>query len=82
MEVSSTTATVLPIKSTNNDFMRVSLAQPLSAGIGRSIDIDLKEAVKTKINMIKTIQKEPTSVLTYLYPVEVSDTTATVLPIQ
>jgi hypothetical protein len=32
--------------------------------------------------MIKGIQKEPTTVLTYIYPVEVSDTNATVLPIQ
>ena len=31
--------------------------------------------------MIKGIQKEPSTVLNYIYPAEVSDTTATVLPL-
>ena len=58
-EVSDTTATVLPIQSIINDFIRVSLAQPLSAGLGRSIDIDLKDTVKTNTNNIQTVSLEP-----------------------
>jgi hypothetical protein len=69
-------------KQINNDYISVSLAQPLSAGLGRSIQIDFKDAIKSKINLIKTIQKEPTSELTYVYPVEVSSTTVNILPIQ
>ena len=48
----------------------------------KNVFIDLTPSVKSKINMIKAIQKEPTNVLTYIYPVEVSDMTATVLPLQ
>ena len=33
----------------------------------RSIRIDMPVALKTKINLIKGIQKEPTNVLTYIY---------------
>jgi hypothetical protein len=32
----------------SNDYISVSVAQPLSAGLGRSIQIDLKEQIKTK----------------------------------
>ena len=81
VEASETNATVLPIHALSNDYISVSVAQPLSAGLGRSIQIDLKEQIKTKINSMLGIQKEPTNVLNYIYPVEVSDTTATVLPL-
>jgi hypothetical protein len=37
VELSETNATVLPIQAINNDYISVSLAQPLSAGLGRSI---------------------------------------------
>jgi uncharacterized protein (DUF736 family) len=52
-----TYATILPIQAINNDYISVSLAQPLSAGLGRSIQIDLKDAIKTKINLIKDNSK-------------------------
>jgi uncharacterized protein YaaQ len=81
VELSGTNATVLPIQAMSNDYISVSVAQPLSAGLGRSIQIDLKERNKNKINHMLGIQKEPTTVLNYIYPVEVSDTTATVLPL-
>jgi hypothetical protein len=51
-------------KQINNDYISVSLAQPLSAGLGRSIQIDLKDAIKSKINLIKDIQKESTTATT------------------
>ena len=46
VELSDTNATVLPIHANNNDYISVSLAQPLSMGLGRSIEIDLKQAIK------------------------------------
>ena len=46
VEVSDTTATVLPIQAISNGYIDVSIAQPLSAGLGRSIQIDVKEAIQ------------------------------------
>ena len=80
VELSTTSATILPIQANTNDYISVSLAQPLSAGLGRSIQIDLKDAIKNKINLIKGIQKESTTATTYIYLVELSDTNATVYP--
>ena len=65
----------------SNDYTYVSVAQPLSAGLGRSIQIDLKEQINTKMHQTLGIQNEPSNVLNYIYPVEVFDTTATVLPL-
>ena len=79
--ISGTNAAVLHIQAISIGYIDVSIAQPLSAGLGRSIQIDLKEAIKNKINMIKGIQKESTTATTYIYPVDVSGTSATVLPI-
>ena len=47
-----------------------------------SIGIDLDSDVKDKINNIQRIQKESATATTYIYPVELSGTNATVLPIQ
>ena len=55
MEVSDTTATVLPLTTRANDFIDILLAQPLTAGVGRSVSIDLKDTVKTRINKIPNI---------------------------
>ena len=38
--------------------------------------------MKDKFNNIQRIQKESTTATTYIYPVELSGTNATVLPIQ
>ena len=143
---------ILPLKTRADDFMDILLQPPASAGNGRSISIDLKDTVKTKINNIQTvsfssdgnhysifpaviqgndvklysfharsnfmsvqvvsfqgttldsfshsigidldsevkdkidnmqrIQKESTTATTYIYPVELSGTNATVLPLQ
>jgi hypothetical protein len=46
----STTVNILPIQAINNDYISVSLAQPISAGLGRSIQIDLKDNTKSVIS--------------------------------
>jgi uncharacterized protein (DUF736 family) len=79
----TTSATILPIQAINSDYISVSLAQPLSAGLGRSIQIDLKDAIKSKIDLIKGIQKESTTATTYIYILlNYLILYATVLPIQ
>jgi tRNA A37 threonylcarbamoyladenosine dehydratase len=45
--------------------MDILLQQPALEGNGRSIIIDLKDSIKTKINLIKDIQKESTTATTY-----------------
>ena len=55
VEVSDTTAKVLPLTTRANDFIDILLAQPLTAGVGRSVSIDLKDTIKTKINNIPNI---------------------------
>ena len=55
VEVSDTRAKFLPLTTRPDDFIDILLAQPLSAGFGRAVSIDLKDTVKTKINNIQTI---------------------------
>ena len=73
---------ILPLRTRADDFMDILLQQPALEGNGRSITIDLKDAIKTKINNIQQIQKESTTATTFIYPVELSGTNAIVLPIQ
>jgi hypothetical protein len=61
--------------------MNVSLALPLIAGRGRSIQIDLSESTKTKISKIRDIILEPTNdPANSIFPVRLTDGTATVIP--
>jgi hypothetical protein len=48
VDVSGETSKVLPIKSDDTNFVEVSLAPPVATGAGRTINIDLKDTVKTK----------------------------------
>ena len=62
----------------------MSLALPLNAGNGRSIQIGLSESTKTKLSKIREVRREATNAPTSsLYPVDLDDTamTATVLPV-
>ena len=45
MEIYGTNATVLPLTTRAGDFIDIRLAQPLSAGLGRSVSIDLKDTI-------------------------------------
>jgi hypothetical protein len=81
VDVSGETSKVLPIKSNDTNFVEVSLAPPVATGAGRTVNIDLKDTVKTKINTFKGIENEETNILNQIYPVDVSGTTAKVLPI-
>jgi hypothetical protein len=60
----------------------VSLAPPVATGAGRTLNIDLKDTVKTKINTFKGIENEQTNILNRIYPVDVSGETSKVLPIK
>jgi hypothetical protein len=46
---------ILPLRTKADDFIDILLQPPISKGNGRSIAIDLKDAIKTKINNIQTI---------------------------
>jgi hypothetical protein len=82
VDVSGETSKVLPIKSDDTNFVEVSLAPPVATGAGRTINIDLKDTVKTKINTFKGIENEQTNILNQIYPVDVSGETSKVLPIK
>ena len=73
---------VLPIQASTNTHINVSLALPLIAGKGRSIQIDLSESTKTKVSKIREIRREATNAPSSLYPFDLEDTamTATFLP--
>ena len=53
--MSDTTVKVLPIMPRTPDFVEVLSAQPIAQGTGRSISIDLKDTIRTKINNIQTV---------------------------
>ena len=55
LDLTPTDIFILPLKTRANDFIDILLQPPASEGSGRSITIDLKDTVKTKINNIKTI---------------------------
>ena len=42
---------IFPLKTRADDFMDIILQQPVLEGNGRSIIIDLKDSIKTKINI-------------------------------
>jgi hypothetical protein len=69
VDVSGETSKVLPIKSDDTNFVEVSLAPPVATGAGRTINIDLKDTVKTKINTFKGIENEETNIVNPIYPV-------------
>jgi hypothetical protein len=80
--VSADTAKVLPIKSSDSNFVEVSLAPPVATGAGRTLYIGLNNTIKTKLNNFKGIQNEETNIANQIYPVDVSADTAKVLPIK
>ncbi|MGV2432774.1 MAG UNVERIFIED_CONTAM: hypothetical protein LVQ98_05575 [Rickettsiaceae bacterium] len=55
VNVSGTTVKVLPIMPRTPDFVEVSLGQPVAQGAGRTIGIDLKDTIRTKINNMQTV---------------------------
>jgi hypothetical protein len=84
IDVSGDTAKVLPIKPRADDFVEVLVGQPIAQGAGRSISIDLKETIKTKINDMQTTILEGTITATQVQPAMISSATKTVslLPIE
>ena len=70
------------VHSRDPDFVEVAQDTEASEGAGRSIGIGLKDAVKTKLNNFKGIQKEETNIANLIYPVDVADDTAKDLPIK
>jgi hypothetical protein len=62
--------------------MDILLQQPALEGNGRSIIIDLKDSIKTKINNIQTVQLEVGATVAKKYPAEISGNTITILPLQ
>ena len=55
MEIVANATTVFPFNAISNDNIIVTLAQPLLAGNGRSIEIDLTTSVRRKLNLVKGI---------------------------
>jgi hypothetical protein len=84
IDVSGDTAKVLPIKPRVDDFVEVLVGQPIAQGAGRSISIDLKETIKTKINDMQTTILEGTITATQVQPAMINSATKTVslLPIE
>ena len=56
MEIVANATTVFPLNAISNDNISITLAQPLLAGNGRSIEIDLTTSVRSKLDHIKGIQ--------------------------
>jgi hypothetical protein len=73
---------IFPLKTRADDFMDILLQQPALEGNGRSIIIDLKDSIKTKINNIQTVQLEVGATVAKKYPAEISGNTVTILPLQ
>ena len=46
---------IFPLKTRADDFMDILLQQPALEGNGRSISIELKDTVETKINNMQTV---------------------------
>ena len=81
VDVSGETSKVLPIKADDTNFVEVSLAPPVATGAGRTLNIDLKDTVKSKINHIRELKLEATAVpMNVFYPVDLTTTSATFLP--
>ena len=66
------------------DFVEVSSGQPIAQGAGRSISIDLKEAIRTKIDNMQTVILNDSIIATQVQPAIISFATKTVglLPIE
>ncbi|MGV2432775.1 MAG UNVERIFIED_CONTAM: hypothetical protein LVQ98_05580 [Rickettsiaceae bacterium] len=64
------------LNTNDANFVEVSLAPPVATGAGRTLNIDLKDTVKTKINTFKGIENEQTNILNQIYPVDVSGETS------
>jgi hypothetical protein len=82
--VSGTTVKVLPIMPRTPDFVEVSLGQPVAQGAGRTIGIDLKDTIRTKINNMQTVILNDSITATQVQPAIIySDTkTVSLLPIE
>ena len=55
LDLTPTDIFTLPLKTRANDFIDILLQPPASEGNGRSITIDLKDSIKTKINNIQVV---------------------------
>ena len=74
---------MLPIKPRADDFVEVLLGQPIAHGAGRSISIDLKEAIKTQINNMQRIILDAALRATQAQPAMINlDKTVSLLPIE
>ena len=82
MEIVANSTTVFPLNAISTDNISITLAQPLLAGNGRSIEIDLTTSVRSKSDLIKGIQLEPGSSPEKKYPAVISGNTVDILPIQ
>ena len=82
--MSDTTVKVLPIMPRTPDFVEVLLAQPIAQGAGRSISIDLKDTIRTKINNMQTVILNESITATQVQPAIINSATKAVslLPIE
>ena len=81
-EISGNTVTILPLQTSDENFILVTSITPPSAELGRSSGIDMPVALKTKLNNIQTITLESGSTPAMKYPVDLSGNTITILPLQ
>ena len=82
LDLTPTDIFILPLKTRANDFIDILLQPQALEGNGRSIIIDLKDSIKTKINNIHTVQLEPGSTVAKTYPAVISGNTVKILPLQ
>ena len=80
--ISGNTVSILPLQSSDDNFIQVSNITPPSAELGRSIGIDLKDTVKATIKNIQTVQLEPGATPAKKYPAEISGNSVAILPLQ
>ena len=81
-EISGNTVTILPLQTSDDNFILVTNITPPSPELGRSIGIDMPLALKTKLNNIQTVQLETGATVAKKYPAEISGNTVSILPLQ
>ena len=80
--ISGNTVSILPLQTSDENFILVTNITPPSPELGRSISIDIPLSLKTKLNNIQTVQLEPGATVAKTYPAEISGNTVTILPLQ
>ena len=81
-EISGNTVTILPLQTSDDNFILITNITPPSAELGRSIGIDMPVALKTKLNNIQTVQLETGATTAKKYPAVISGNNVNILPLQ